>query len=131
MMSLNSQKASFLSRSSQNNFFLIYFSQKKKKDRKISIFDKNRGLTPLKQYSLKKILFFLEFNQTSFFYLFCIKTKDRKISILWQNSLGQSSDWWRRARDHGKRKEGRRSAFQILCRFLGTALFLSLGSTQF
>ena len=67
MMSLNSQKASFLSRSSQNNFFLIYFSQKKKKDRKISIFDKNRELTPLKQYSLKKILFFLEFNQTSFF----------------------------------------------------------------
>ena len=69
-MSLNSQKASFLSRSSQNNFFLIYFSQKKKKDRKISIFDKNRGLTPLKQYSLKKILFFLEFNQTSFFFIY-------------------------------------------------------------
>ena len=52
IMSLNSQKASFLSRSSQNNFFLDLFFSKKKKDRKISIFDKNRGLTPLKQVFL-------------------------------------------------------------------------------
>ena len=31
----------------------------------------------------------------------------------------ETSDWWWNARDHGKGTEGRRSACQILCRFLG------------
>ena len=46
----------------------------------------------------------------------------------------ETSDWWWTARDHGKATDGKRSACQILCRFLGTAqflVFLSLGSDQF
>ena len=68
-MSLNSQKASFLSRSSQNNFSWSIFLKKKERSKNINFWQKP-WTNPLKQYSLKKILFFLEFNQTSFFFIY-------------------------------------------------------------
>ena len=35
----------------------------------------------------------------------------------------ETSDWWWTAREHGKGTDGRRSACQILCRFLGKKSF--------
>ena len=39
----------------------------------------------------------------------------------WQRRVRNASDRWWTARDHWKGTDGRRSACQILCRFLGTA----------
>ena len=76
--------------------FQIHFLQKKK-DGKISIFDKNHGLTPLekckfcgflKSMSLqsKKFSFSLSnFTKKFFLHPFCIKTNHAKISIFYKN----------------------------------------------
>lgn len=100
-----SKNYSFLSRTSKNNIFWLYFSKKKKKLKKISIFGQKKPciiplgkwpfFVPFKTFvfGLKFILFYTEYQETIFSNIITSKTLLRKRWIFgqkpWTNLLGK------------------------------------------
>ena len=95
----------FLSRTSKNNIFWLYFSKKNKKNKKISIFGQKKPcIIPLGKwpfflpfktfvFGLKFILFYTEYQETIFSNIITSKTLLRKRLIFgqkpWTNLLGK------------------------------------------
>ena len=95
----------FLSRTSKNNIFWLYFSKKNKKNKKISIFGQKKPcIIPLGKwpfflpfktfvFGLKFILFYTEYQETIFSNIITSKTLLRKRLIVgqkpWTNLLGK------------------------------------------